>query len=177
MQLQKEQDKIKKVENYLSGRCTIEIATTRRSRRIKYYVGEKEVFAVAPLPKNAGNGYTLMDREIYDKCFADGRGSLSFVRRNHESYKVIAHLKGNGQIPLHRLVMREKYGDEMLKGADVVDHKFMSTLINTAEALRFATYSQNRQNSRRSRNLEGEFAYNPRTDLTDTWDNYVMSRM
>lgn len=177
------QKKIKEIQKELESGCTLEKRITR-GRELFFYIGEKTVFAVANLPPSCRtdkggrkNGWTIMDTNIYDKCFADGKGSLSFVRRNHGSYKAIAHLKGNGQMPLHRLVMREEYGDEMLKDADVVDHKFMSALINTAEALRFATYSQNRQNSRRSHNRKGEFAYNPRVDFMDTWYVYVLHKM
>ncbi len=165
---------------------------TSRRRKLLFYISKDTVFAVAPLPDKVKNGWTVMDRDIYDENFADGRGSLSFVQRNDRHYRVVAHLKGNGQMPLHRLVMRKRYDDEMLKNSDavdhefmsmfinnsyVVDHEFMSTFINTKEALRFATYSQNRQNSRRSHNRNGEFAYNPDVDFTDTWYLYVLHKM
>lgn len=176
------QKKIEEIRKELESGCILEKRITGGGRELSFYIGKNTVFAVATLPqscrtdeKDSIDGWTIMDTKIYDKYFADGSGSFSFVSKN-KNYKV-KYLKGDWQESLHRLVMSEEYGDEMLKDADVVDHKFMSALINTAEALRFATYSQNRQNSRRSHNRKGEFAYNPRVDFTDTWYVYVLHKM
>lgn len=174
--LNMEEEIIEEIQKDLERGGLLKEFRTSRRRKLLFYISKDTVFAVAPLPDKVKNGWTVMDRDIYDENFADGRGSLSFVQRNDRHYRVVAHLKGNGQIPLHRLVMRKKY-DEMLKNSDVVDHEFMSTFINTKEALRFATYSQNCQNSRRSHNRNGEFAYNPDVDFTDTWYLYVLHKM
>lgn len=171
-----------------------------RGRIREFYVGEDAVFTVIRKKGSPEELFGLMDRELYDEHFAEEKGSLSAVKRQKGDHKIIAQIPGQ-QLALHQLVMQEAGCD--LDEIDAVDHKFGSPLINTREAVRAATRSQNRGNTRflhgrvrgtkmlkdtltpkdfdrfvdEEKKKYGEFAYNPLVDFTNTWYAYVLYKM
>lgn len=171
-----------------------------RKRTLEFYMGENAVFALIPTSNRLERQFGLMDRELYDKYFAECKGSLSLVKREKGDYKIEAYIPGQ-QLTLHQLMMQEAGCD--LDEIDAVDHKFGSPLINTREAVRAATRSQNRGNTRflhgrvrgtkmlkdtltskdfdrfvdKERAKYGEYAYDPLVDFTNTWYAYVLYKM
>ena len=108
-----------------------------RRGNMEFYIGEEAVFAVRDLPKSRGRAYALIDRSFYDEYLAKDRGTFCFVIRRGKDYKVRVYVEGyRAGIELHQLMM-EKERDSL--DDRIVDHKFCNALINTSDAVRFAT--------------------------------------
>ena len=139
--------KIAKTCRILKSRGIGVVSSQNRVGNIIRYISDEAVFITAPSRGEDGISFTIIDRDFYDRWLANGNGSLSFNgKEGGDDYRVIGYsMVGERQKALHRLVL-------MNAGIDitglVVDHRFMESRINTLEALRPATDSQNRRNTR-----------------------------
>ncbi|MDE5909311.1 MAG: hypothetical protein K2H52_11310 [Lachnospiraceae bacterium] len=115
--------------------------------RLAFCVDDEVVFGVGILP-NGSISYTIFDRSIYDKYFADDENAtFCFVSRtNSNDYKVRCFVEGyRDGIELHQLVLIEK-GVNLI-GSNV-DHKSCNAQLNISDMLRKANNSQNKRNSK-----------------------------
>lgn len=149
-----------------------------------YFVGEKYVVAIIPYPDKKDFGCVLLDYNIYNEYLKDRKGSLNLIIRRDKSYKVRLFLR-RSKIDLHRFVVAK--AGHNLTSSVLVDHILMNPLINTSEALRPCTHSQNKKHSlctlcrvldeiARSREPY-EFIYDPSVDFTNTWYTYALHKM
>lgn len=176
--------------DYLEKKCGIKPVITKSSGGIKsaYLVRDGVVLAIVHKPASEDLDFVLMDRHLYDKFIADGKGSLNLVKRDGKpDYKVMISRDG-GKLTLHREAVKLKCGHDI---DDLqVDHITHNVLINTFDMLRACTNDQNAKNRLRSRdissNLNGDvlatdykadFSYNPVLDFTDTWYAFVLYKM
>lgn len=150
-----------------------------------YFVGEEYVTAIIPYPDKKDLGCVLLDCNIYNKYLKDRKGSLSLVIRRDKGYKIRLQSAGYIIADLHRLVVSE--AGHNLTSSVLVDHIFMNPLVNTLEALRPCTHSENKRHSKvhlskaldeiaRSREPY-EFIYDPSVDFTNTGYAYVLHKM
>ena len=174
----------KLIHDLNNGGIKSEVVYTYKHREITYFLEKDTALAILCLPGNDILSFVMIDRSFYDKYLVNGKGSFSFVQRNAGDYKVIIYHNGI-QDSLHRFILKR---EELLKEAQVVDHKFHSPLINTLESIRACSHQQNRINSRdtcregrttyeEERKNYGEFAYNPLKDYRETWYAYILYKM
>lgn len=176
---------------------------TRRTGKgeVTYYVGDDFVFAVRRTPEaDKDFDFTIMDRKIYEKYIVNCDGTFCFNKKGSVYRPITSYTDSTGQrysIPFHKLVLQEKAKKTGIKLKDVVDHRFSDARINTFEALRPVTRSENKGNTRylhkkpdgvkynghkmRAEEAEqakfGKYAYNPVYDFRETWYAYVLCRM
>lgn len=156
----------------------------RKGFNITHFVGDEYVFTKF-IKKTTGESYfTIFDRTIYDKYLV-GRGGITVASGSTSPIKWVRLYSAPIADELHRLTIKE-FGQSLDNGL-VVDHIFMNPFINTSEALRPCTHSQNKRHSlcslRRvldeiARSREPyEFIYDPSVDFTNTGYAYVLHKM
>lgn len=155
----------------------------RKGFNITHFVGDEYVFTKF-IKKTTGESYfTIFDRTIYDKYLV-GRGGITVASGSTSPIKWVRLYSAPIADELHRLTIKE-FGQSLDNGL-VVDHIFMNPFINTSEALRPCTHSQNKRHSlcslRRvldeiARSREPyEFIYDPSVDFTNTGYAYVLHK-
>lgn len=182
-------DQINLVVDYLEAyNIESRIVTSSWGKKSAYCVGEDTVFAVVHKPASEELEFVLMDRPVYDTFLADGKGSLSLVKRDRKSdYKVMIS-RDRIKRTLHREVFN-LIDSNLIKDLQV-DHITHNTMINTRDFLRPCTGSQNIKNRVISKEWSdvvtgdvlatdymSDFSYNPLLDFRDTWYAVVFYKM
>lgn len=164
----------------------IEVVDPRSGRNFNttHFVGAEYVFTKFINKMTGELHFTIFDRTIYDKYLV-GRGSMTVIAKGTSTVHRIRLYSAPIQCDLYRLVIEEF--DQSLDNGLMVDHIFMNPFINTSEALRPCTPSQNTRHSKvhlskvldeiaRSRKPY-EFIYDPSVDFTNTGYTYVLHKM
>lgn len=149
-----------------------------------HFVGDEYVFTKFINKMTGELHFTIFDRTIYDKYLV-GRGGITVIAKGASRAHRIRLYSAPIQCDLYRLVIEEF--DQSLDNGLEVDHIFMNPFINTSEALRPCTHSENNGHKlcslRRvldeiARSREPyEFIYDPSVDFTNTGYAYVLHKM
>lgn len=156
----------------------------RKGFNITHFVGDEYVFTKFINKMTGESHFAIFDRTIYDKYLVE-RGGITVIAKGTSNAHRVRLYSAPIQCDLHRLVVEEF--DQSLDNRLVVDHIFMNRFINTSEALRPCTQSQNTRHNlyhlskvldeiARSRKPY-EFIYDPSVDFTNTGYAYVLHKM
>ena len=112
-----------------------------------YYVGKNIVLITIKAAGDGKDGWTIIDRELFDKTFKDSKCSFIFTVRHDRAFKVIINgTSTSGEkyknAPLHQIAC-----SGFTRGSQV-DHVSHSTYLNTSEYLRVCDNESNSMNRR-----------------------------
>lgn len=106
--------------------------------------------------------FATMDKEVYDKWFADTNKKVAFTPRTDGKMKAIVSMNGT-YVPLAHLALD-------IPAGYCVDHKYHCIWLNDSFCIRPCTYSQNNRNRKCSKRRVGdEFDYDPACDFSEKW--------
>lgn len=107
--------------------------------------------------------FTTMDKDVYDKWFANSKKKVAFTPRTDGKLKAIVSMNGT-YVPLAHFAFKE-----IPKGL-CVDHIFNDIRFNDSYAVRLATSEQNSRNRSCSKKIAGDdFDYDKARDFRENW--------
>ena len=179
-------EQIKKIADELvAAGAEVVPSGSKGSFEVTFYIKNGFVFA-SLIKRTTGEAYyTIFDKDIYDE-YLNGKGGITVLQKG--TSKMVSRIRlysGKRQEDLHRLVVKSD-GDLKRLCMDV-DHIYMNTFINTSEALRPSTKSENSRHKMISLEntlklvANGEFSskflYDSAEDFTNTGYAYVLHKM